>query len=332
MINSIKMKKYPLLTAFVTALIFLILGYILGKSFSPPTIFSERRHQGSYKFINPLLECDSSINFSQNVSLSPLKNSLEKTISQLQNNHQLSYASIYFRDLNNGPWLGINEKENFSPASLIKIPLAITYFKAAQNNPELLQESIEATISSNIEKQSILPEVTLSPDQKYTIDELIRRMIVYSDNQAYNLLLNHIDNPLLVQTFTNLNIDISAGFSNPSGNIISVKSYAAFFRVLFNASYLNQEMSEKLLSLLSQVEYQNALVRGVNNPEITISHKFGERTFEATGEKQLHDCGIVYYPQKPYLICIMTRGQDFSKLSSAIAQLSQVIYQFQSSN
>lgn len=228
-------------------------------------------------------------------------------------------------------WVSM-KKKIFSPASLIKIPLAITYFKAAQNNPELLQESIEATISSNIEKQSILPEVTLSPDQKYTIDELIRRMIVYSDNQAYNLLLNHIDNPLLVQTFTNLNIDISAGFSNPSGNIISVKSYAAFFRVLFNASYLNQEMSEKLLSLLSQVEYQNALVRGVNNPEITISHKFGERTFEATGEKQLHDCGIVYYPQKPYLICIMTRGQDFSKLSSAIAQLSQVIYQFQSSN
>ena len=332
MINFIKMKNFSLLIASAIAIFFLILGYILGKSSPPPTIFSERRHQGSYKFINPLLECDSSINFSQNVSLSPLKNSLEKTISQLQNYHQLSYASIYFRDLNNGPWLGINEKENFSPASLIKIPLAITYFKAAQNNPELLQESIEATISSNIEKQSILPEVSLSPNQKYTIDELIRRMIIYSDNQAYEILLNHIDNPLLVQTFTDLGIDISAGFSNPSGNIISVKSYAAFFRILFNASYLNQEMSEKLLSLLSQVEYQNALVRGVNNPEITISHKFGERTFEATGEKQLHDCGIVYYPQKPYLICIMTRGQDFSKLSSAIAQLSQVIYQFQSSN
>jgi len=332
MINFIKMKNFSLLIASAIAIFFLILGYILGKSSSSPTIFSERRNQGSYKFINPLLECDSSVNFSQNASLSPLKTSLEKTISQLQNNHQLSYASIYFRDLNNGPWLGINEKEYFSPASLIKIPLAITYFKAAQNNPELLQESIEATISSKIEKQSILPRLTLSPDQKYTIDELIRRMIVYSDNQAYEILLNHIDNPLLVQTFTDLGIDISAGFTNPSGNIITVKSYAAFFRVLFNASYLNQEMSEKLLSLLSQVEYQNALVRGVNNPQIIISHKFGERTFEATSERQLHDCGIVYYPQKPYLVCIMTRGQDLSKLSTAIAELSRVVYNSVSKN
>lgn len=326
------MKKSSLFIVILTAFVFLILGYILGKSSPSSSIFSERRHQGSYKFINPLLECDSSVNFSQNASLSPLKTSLEKAISELQNNHQLSYASIYFRDLNNGPWLGINEKENFSPASLIKLPLAIAYFKEAEKNPALLQESIEATISSKIEKQSILPRLTLSPDQKYTIDELIRRMIVYSDNQAYEILLNHIDNPLLVQTFTDLGIDISAGFTNPSGNIITVKSYAAFFRVLFNASYLNQEMSEKLLSLLSQVEYQNALVRGVNNPQIIISHKFGERTFEATSERQLHDCGIVYYPEKPYLVCIMTRGQDFSKLSSAIAKLSQVIYESVSKN
>ncbi|MBP6989160.1 serine hydrolase [Candidatus Shapirobacteria bacterium] len=245
------MKKSSLFIVILTAFVFLILGYILGKSSSSSSIFSERRHQGSYKFINPLLECDSSVNFSQNASLSPLKTSLEKAISELQNNHQLSYASIYFRDLNNGPWLGINEKENFSPASLIKLPLAIAYFKEAEKNPALLQESIEATISSKIEKQSILPRLTLSPDQKYTIDELIRRMIVYSDNQAYEILLNHIDNPLLVQTFTDLGIDISAGFTNPSGNIITVKSYAAFFRVLFNASYLNQEMSEKLLSSFS---------------------------------------------------------------------------------
>ncbi|MBP6989161.1 serine hydrolase [Candidatus Shapirobacteria bacterium] len=88
----------------------------------------------------------------------------------------------------------------------------------------------------------------------------------------------------------------------------------------------------KNFSLLSQVEYQNALVRGVNNPQIIISHKFGERTFEATSERQLHDCGIVYYPEKPYLVCIMTRGQDFSKLSSAIAKLSQVIYESVSKN
>jgi beta-lactamase class A len=87
-------------------------------------------------------------------------------------------------------------------------------------------------------------------------------------------------------------------------------------------------MSEKALKLLSQIKYTDALVKGINNPQIIVSHKFGERTFNDTGEKQLHDCGIVYIPQKPYLVCIMTRGDDFTKLSSSIAQISKTIYQF----
>jgi hypothetical protein len=45
-----------------------------------------------------------------------------------------------------------------------------------------------------------------------------------------------------------------------------------------------------------------------------------------TGERQLHDCGIVYAPGKPYLICIMTRGSDFKRLSPVIAQISKQVY------
>ena len=321
------MQKYSLFPLIVIAIILIIIGYIIGKYSSSSPTFSEQRNQGSYKFINPLLECDSSSKFSQNVSLSRLKPNLENAISELQNSQYLSFASVYFRDLNNGPWLGINENENFSPASLIKLPLAIAYYKEAEKNPAILQELITIATPSATEKQSILPSVTLIPQKNYTVEELIEHMLIYSDNQAYYTLFDHIDNSLFVKNFTNLGIDISGAYTNPSGNIISVKSYAAFFRILFNASYLNRDMSEKILSLLSKVEYQNALVKGVNNSKIPIAHKFGERTFELAGEKQLHDCGIVYYPQKPYLICIMTRGQDFSKLSSAIAKLSNIVYQ-----
>lgn len=313
----------------IPILVLLIVGvFILGRYSNSLSIgkYTESRNQGDYKFINPLLECESA-NFSQNAALEALRTQLNKKVDQLENSHQLSFASIYIRDLNNGPWLGINEKENFSPASLVKVPLMMAYFKYAEKNPEILKESILIDNSILGGGQSILPEVTLTPNQSYTVEELINRMIIYSDNQAYEILERHIDNKLIVKTYTDLGIDISQAYNDPNGNIISVKYYAAFFRILFNASYLDKDMSEKALSLLSQVKYTDGLIKGVNNPNIVISHKFGERTYEDTGEKQLHDCGIIYIPQKPYLVCIMTRGDDFSKLSSSIIDISKLIYQ-----
>ncbi len=316
------------LKIFIFCLIFAGLGYFLGKqNQNNSSVFSEiRSNKENYLFINPLLECDSS-SFSSNITFDSLKDKLLSQINKLKNTGQISSVSIYLRDLNNGPWLGINEKDNFSPASLIKVPLMITYYKEAETNPDILKQNLEYLPIKDELNQNILPSVTLIPTQSYTIEDLIYNMIVYSDNQAYDLLLNNIDHQILIDTYSNLGVDISKGFSDPSGNILSVKSYAAFFRILYNASYLSPEMSEKALSLLSKVHYQDALVKGINNPSVKISHKFGERTFIDTGEKQLHDCGIVYLPQKPHLICIMTRGNDFAKLSETIAQISQTIYQ-----
>ena len=45
-----------------------------------------------------------------------------------------------------------------------------------------------------------------------------------------------------------------------------------------------------------------------------------------TPEHELHDCGIVYYPEHPYFLCVMTRGGDRPKLAAAIADVSKVAY------
>jgi len=317
------------LKVLIFSLIFAVLGYFLGKQNQDTsfTINEIRLGEKKYQFINPLLECETT-SFSSNVALDSLKNSIVPVVNNLLSKGEISSISLYYRDLNNGPWFGINEKADFSPASLIKVPLMIAYYKEAESNPDILKQTLEySPIKNDGLTQDILPSLTLTPNQTYTVDELIKNMIVYSDNQAYDLLLNNIDNQLLINTYTKLGVDISKGFTDPNGNILSVKSYAAFFRILYNASYLNATMSEKALSLLAQTQYQEGLVKGINNPNITIAHKFGERTYPDTGEKQLHDCGIVYLPQKPYLVCVMTRGRDFTKLSSAIAQISKIIYQ-----
>ena len=163
------------------------------------------------------------------------------------------------------------------------------------------------------------------PNQKYTVDELIRRMIVYSDNMAYNLLNDNVNGSVVMSVYNDLGVDISSAQANPNGNIISVTGYSSFFRILYNSSYLNRDMSEKALKYLSQSVFTQGLVAGVPN-DIVVSHKFGERQYLDTGEKQLHDCGIIYDPDTPYLLCVMTRGNNFSNLISTIKNISNMVY------
>lgn len=287
------------------------------------------RKKFSYQYINPILECNADLE--QNNKFSSLKDSINQTIDQEIQNKNINFASVYFRDLNNGPWIGINEKEYFAPASLIKVPILMTYLKKAENQPDFLQQKIPIKITQEGDNiQNIKPSVSFVPNQEYTIEELIEKMIIESDNDAYNTLSQNLTNDELLKIYKDLDIDISKAFTNPDGDIITVKDYSSFYRILFNASYLDQDMSEKALSMLSQTKYKDALSAGVPQ-SISVAHKFGERKFLNTGETQFHDCGIIYLPKKPYLLCVMTRGGDLQKSSQAIKKISQTVYQHLSS-
>jgi beta-lactamase class A len=146
-------------------------------------------------------------------------------------------------------------------------------------------------------------------------------MIVYSDNQSLISLFSAIPQNELMHLYTLLGINPDV-VSNPTASL-TVKQYSAFFRILFNSSFLSQKNSENILSQLEQSSFDDGLRAGVPN-EISIAHKFGERLFD--GKQQLHDCGIIYYPKHPYLLCVMTRGNDIESLRDAIAKISRFVY------
>lgn len=287
-------------------------------------ITKEIRKNYNYQFINPLLECDVP-SISQDKNLSSLRKSISFIIDQETNNNKISFASVYYRDLNNGPWFGINEKEYFSPASLIKVPVMIAYLKESEKDSTILTKLITNTQAFDYSQQNITPTQTLEQDKEYTIEDLINRMIIYSDNAAYELLLDNIDNMKIYEIYKDLDVDISKAQQDPNGNIITVKDYASFYRILFNSSYLEKETSEKALSILAKTQYYKGLVAGVP-ANINIAHKFGERQFLPSQEKQLHDCGIIYLPGKPYLLCVMSRANDFNRAASFIKEVSQAVY------
>lgn len=313
---------------YLIGVVIFVFGLGLGFSasrFIPNQISKDiRSNKSSYNFINPLLECEN-VSFENNNNLISVKKSIEDYVNKSISQGDIINASVYYRDLNNGPWFGVNREDRYSPASLIKVPLLIAVYKTAETDPSIWQKTITIDQDLVYSDQNYKPERTLKKDEIYSIKDLVDRMIVDSDNFAYDLINQNVDSNLLFQVYNDMGIDIQKlNAEDPDGDIISSRDYAGFFRVLYNASYLNRKDSEEALNLLSKSAFEKGLVGGTSG-NIVVAHKYGERYYQFSGIHQLHDCGIVYHSKSPYLMCIMTKGWDFEHLQKFIQTVTRMI-------
>jgi len=273
-------------------------------------------HQRGYNFINPLLD------FEQPYKEMPrLEAKIKDYIFKAQKDGKAKNISIYFRQLNTGKTISFNDRLKFSPASLLKVPLMIASLKQAEIDPNFLYLPVTFDIPPD---EQTVPNFRFGEPiefgQTYTVEELIARLIINSDNNAGLLLLQVVDGGVLDRVYSDLEIVLP----NLPGveNYMTVKEYSKFIRILFNSTYLTREMSESALYIMSLSHFDGGIVRGVG-PDVTVAHKFGERDID--GVKQLHDCGIMYFENNPSLICIMTRGGKFDDLETVIADVTKIV-------
>lgn len=291
---------------------------------------SESIRQNWYQYIDPLLECEVDGQGADEKYI-PFEHTVVSRIqNEVINANKDVHLSVYFRNLKNGPWFWINENETFSPASLMKVPLLIAYLKWKEEKPWLFEEKMKTIPVPDGVTQNIVPDNPLEIWKEYTIRQLINQLIIESDNTASYTLADALPGSFSRKVYDDLGIPLPKDSWNMSENFISVKDYASFFRILYNASYLNRNSSEEALSLLSKSDFTQWIRKYIPN-WVQIAHKFWERKILWYGDTvyQLHDCGIVYYTPYPYLLCVMTKGNndDFPKLEWIIQNTSKIIFE-----
>jgi len=272
-----------------------------------------------YRLLNPLLAEDSSVEFTE---LRPFGYKVRALAEESKKAGRATHVSVYFRDLENGPLFGVSMEEKFSPASLLKVPLMMAALKEAEADPALLDRRVRNE-QRELARAGI-DAFALAPGAEYSVDSLLRAMITASSNDAAILLRSVISAEALDAVFRDFGMIIPG--VRALDDSMTVREYASFFRILYNAAYLDKEMSGKALEYLTLSEFKRGLVAGLP-PGTVAAHKFGERSFIDSKTKQLHDCGIVYHPARPYVLCVMTRGDDFDALSAVIKDVSALIYE-----
>ena len=210
------------------------------------------------------------------------------------------------------------------------MPLMIAYFKWAESNPLVLRKILTNTGKGQLglQRQDDGGK-KLELEKAYTVNDLIFRMIAYDDADSYVLLYENMPSDRLDRVFKDLYVEYDP---QNQDDLLSLYTFGSFFRVLYNASYLSEEMSEKALRYLSRSSFRVGMASGIPR-NIDIVSKHGERRISITtdsGEKelsQLHEFGIIYHPTRPFLLGIMVRGVDYDKLGKIVRDITHLVYE-----
>ena len=316
---------------FIYPVVFLV-GAIAGHYILPETLLPKgvsdtdiQQSNNKYTYINPLLFCSDQAlsNYTNKVPIS-IEDKLDTYLDGQKAQGNLTEASVYYKDLNDGPWVLINGDMRTVPASLLKVPVALTIFKHVEEDTTFLDKKLVLQTPDDVNKaQYFKPAQTIAANVPYSVKDLVAYMLESSDNGALYVLGASLPEQEFADAYSDLGIDVPTEIA--PGYTMNVRTYASFFRVLFNASYLSRDNSEYVLSLLAQSKFPQGLEAGVPK-NIKIAHKFGEFMVSAD-DLRLHDCGIIYRKSDPYILCMMTRGKNFDKLASIIADTSKIVYE-----
>ncbi len=271
-----------------------------------------------YKHIRPLVSAETAC---ESRKYATLKQHIESAVKEYKKQRVLTSASVYIRDFKQGEWTLIGEGEQFAPGSLIKVPILMAYLRMAELNPALLNKKMRlASPITNLPSQ-VFKGKSIEIGKEYSVKELLHYMIVESDNSATVLLTSVMD----FEVFKKMFLDLGLPEPKPVDNDfkITAKEYSMFIKALYNASYLTFQDSEYAVTLLSQSEFKEGIVKNLPS-SLQVAHKFGEAG--NLNEHQLHESGIVYLDGHNYMITVMTKGKELKPLSDVLGGLSRLVY------
>ncbi len=229
-------------------------------------------------------------------------------------------GSLYFEYLPTGTSIRVAGDEQEVAASLMKVPVAMELYRAAELGRVDLDRVVALTEEmldegfGNLYKQGVGYRLTLRQAAKIMLSD--------SDNtalRAIGITMGDVLNPgeyavnaLDVDFDQNADLTISLG----------ARSYSSFLKCLYYSCYNSNDHSNEILSYLTHSPFNFRLEAGIPS-SVKVAHKIGVH-----GSVTQSDCGIIYLSNRHYLLCIMLRGSEDSDTDRHFAELSKRTYDF----
>lgn len=249
------------------------------------------------------------------INFAPLRKNIQDYLAKIDGK-----SSLYFEYLFTGTSIRAGDNEELVAASLMKIPLVMTLYRASElglvdlNKPVTITEPELGSDFGQLWQKGAGAKISLAEAAKLTLTE--------SDNTAANVILDNVKDlksPTNLDPLKEIDVDIT---TTPDRRVaISARSYASILKCLYLACFLNKPDSQGLLTLLTETKLDNGLTSALP-PATLAAHKVG--TFSNINES---DCGIIYVPKRTYMLCIMIKLPG-DQAKTYIKDLSTMVYHY----
>ena len=223
-----------------------------------------------------------------------------------------------------------NVNRKFPAASLIKVPImAAAFYKVSKGelnlNSEFTLNKKDITPGSGILRYHKVPF-------KITLGELIKLMIIDSDNTAANKVIDILGFRYINNFFAGIGLkDTSlrrkmmdfALRRRGIENYTSSRDMAYVLEKIYRGKLVSRYYSRKMISLLKREKFNDRIPKYLPKG-VAVAHKTGlERNV-------VSDVGIVFSKSCNYIICVMVSNfRNYRQAKDFIAKLSLIVYNTQ---
>jgi beta-lactamase class A len=267
--------------------------------------------------------------YAQDTNRDSLRRKLAADIEKIAVSHD-GVMGVAIKDLTTGEEILINDQLIFPTGSSIKIPVLIELLKQAAEGKYKLTDQRWVEKKSQVGGSGVIVNFGDHTSQ-LSLSDLATLMIVLSDNTATNMLIDQVGMANVNRALDELGlkqirlrrkmIDQTAS-ARGDENTATPREAAALMEKLYRGQVVNRQLSDDALKYL-KLRKSSPIPRLLPD-DVEIANKPGGIEGVAC------DWAVVYVPNRPYSIAVMTNynGLDGPSADEAIAKVSKLAYDY----
>jgi beta-lactamase class A len=215
-------------------------------------------------------------------------------------------AGIIVKDLKTGEIIEINSNKLFPSASLVKVPIMAALYQAVEEGKLSLDDMVTLRRQHKVRSASHL--YFARNGTKFSVRNLIERMITESDNTATNMCVDVLGFGYLNQKFVEFglkNTDLRRGVMDLQWRDAGIENYttaedmAFLLEKIYRGELVSPQASAEMLEVLKRQKVNDRIPRWLPD-DLVIAHKTGLL------HDTVSDVGIVFTPEGNFVICVLT--------------------------